>query len=433
MSRLPLLVGAGLALVAHLFSQAVPAGLPAISFEDALERARANSPQFLSAQIEAKLAREDHLQARAALLPSVNWLNQFIYTQPNGSGSGVFVSNDGPHVYNNQAILHGEIYSPPKAAQYRMSLAAEAAALARAEVAARGLTLAVTERYYGLVLAGRRGAHARRSLEEAGLFLSITQKQEAGGEVAHADVVKAEMQRDQRQREAQDAELALAKARLGLAVLLFRDFRQDFSVVDDLDEPRPLPPKEELQALAGRNNPDIRAAQETVRRETFGIRAARGERLPTLSFEYVYGINANQYAVRGPEQLRNLGSSVMAELAVPVFNWGASGSRVRQAELRLQQAQAELSLAQRGLLANLNAFYLEADAAGMQRASLRHSSDLAAESARLTLLGYQAGEATALEVVDAQAALIQARNAADEGLLRYRLALVNLQTLTGAF
>ena len=43
------------------------------------------------------------------------------------------------------------------------------------------------------------------------------------------------------------------------------------------------------------------------------------------------------------------------------------------------------------------------------------------------------GEATVLEVVDAQTTLIQARNAFDDGAARYRLALANLQTLTGVF
>ena len=45
--------------------------------------------------------------------------------------------------------------------------------------------------------------------------------------------------------------------------------------------------------------------------------------------------------------------------------------------------------------------------------------DLAAESLRLTLLRYQAGEATALEVVDAQNTVNAARNAYDDGLARY--------------
>ena len=43
----------------------------------------------------------------------------------------------------------------------------------------------------------------------------------------------------------------------------------------------------------------------------------------------------------------------------------------------------------------------------------------------------EAGDATVLEVVDAQTTLIQARNAYDDGLVRYRVALAALQTLTG--
>jgi outer membrane protein TolC len=44
---------------------------------------------------------------------------------------------------------------------------------------------------------------------------------------------------------------------------------------------------------------------------------------------------------------------------------------------------------------------------------------------------YTAGEATVLEVVDAQAALATAENAREDGLVRYETALANLQTLTG--
>jgi outer membrane protein TolC len=58
---------------------------------------------------------------------------------------------------------------------------------------------------------------------------------------------------------------------------------------------------------------------------------------------------------------------------------------------------------------------------------------MAADSLRLTTLRYQAGESTVLEVVDAQNTLTLARNAFDDGELRYRVALANLQTLTGPF
>ena len=65
--------------------------------------------------------------------------------------------------------------------------------------------------------------------------------------------------------------------------------------------------------------------------------------------------------------------------------------------------------------------------------NLQRIAELAAESLRLTGLRYQAGESTALEVVDAQNTLVQSRNAADDAETRYRVALAELQTITGSF
>ena len=79
----------------------------------------------------------------------------------------------------------------------------------------------------------------------------------------------------------------------------------------------------------------------------------------------------------------------------------------------------------------LDEAYSEAVAAHDQLLSLDASVDTAAESLRLTKLRYSAGEATVLEVVDAQNAFLQAENAREDGRVRDRAARANLQTLTG--
>jgi outer membrane protein TolC len=120
-------------------------------------------------------------------------------------------------------------------------------------------------------------------------------------------------------------------------------------------------------------------------------------------------------------------------LNIPIWNWGTTRSKVKQTELQRELAQIQLSAAQRKLLADLKSLYAEAEAAKIELEVLQQSADLAAESVRLTNLRYQAGEATALEVVDAQNSLVTARNNYDDGEARYRLAIANLQTLTGVF
>jgi outer membrane protein TolC len=424
-------IGGILTLASIAMAQGPPASLT-LTLEDALQRARANSQQLISADLTARIAHEDRVQAKAALLPTLNWEHGFVYTQPNGTDTGIFVPNNGVHVFTNNAALHAD-YSPAKRTDYQLKTASEAIARARVDIAVRGLAATVVQNYYSMVSAQRHFANAQRSLDEATRFLDITRKQEAGGEAAHSDVVKAQIEVNNRQRDLRETQLAIDKARIGFAILLFSDFRQDFDVVDDLDKLSVLPPFQEVEPLALKNNPDLRAAQALVRQEKFGIGSARSGLYPTLTLDYFYGIQANQYAIHNPQGQNLLGSSLVVGATVPVWNWGSVRSKIKQAELKAQQANVDLSLAQRQLMANLNSFYLEAATANTQVISLRESLDLAEESLKLTLLRYGAGEVTVLEVVDAQRTVNDARNAYDDGKTRYKVAVGALQTLTGTF
>src|ERR1700691_2536855 len=82
---------------------------PVITLHDALARAKQYGMQIQNANLDVALAKEDRVQAKAAGLPSANAFNQFIYTEANGTASGVFVANDGVHVYNEQLQAHEEL------------------------------------------------------------------------------------------------------------------------------------------------------------------------------------------------------------------------------------------------------------------------------------------------------------------------------------
>ena len=415
-----------------------------VTLQDALQRARRNDPQYRSSAVtDLGLAREDRVQARAGLLPNVSYNNSFIYTQGTGPLPSTcanpqagcvpvrFIANNAVHEYISQGDVH-ESVSLTTFADYRRSQAALAQARAKAEIATRGLVVTVTQAYYGLVIAQRKYATAQRADAEAQRFLDISVKLENGGEVAHADVIKARVQAQQQQRDLQEAQLGMERSRLDLAILLFPEFNQDYTVVDDLQAPEPLPTFEEIEAAGKRNNPDLRAAMAGFEIAKHEVTAAWGGLLPSLSVDYFYGIDSNKFAIR-TDGVRNLGYSGVATLQIPIFSWGADRSKLKQAELRRDQAHVELTFAQRELLSHLRQFYLEAKTARSEMESLASSAELAADSMRLTTMRYQAGEATVLEVVDAQNTLTQARNAYDDGQSRYRVAVANLQTLTGTF
>ncbi len=411
-----------------------------ITLQDALQRARQNDPQYRSVIADLGVAREDRVQARAGLLPGVNYNTSFIYTEGTGqpascgnspAGCPKFIANNGVHEYISQANAH-EALSLTNIADYRRSSALLAQARAKADVATRGLVVTVTQAYYGLVVAQRKYANNQRAAAEAARFLDISQKLEAGGEVAHADVLKAHIQSQQQRRDLQEAQIAMERSRLDLAVLLFPDFNQNFSVVDDLQTPEPLPTFVEAEAAGKKNNPDLRAALAAYQASRHEVTAAWGGLLPSLNVDYFYGIDSNQFAVEA-NGIRNLGYSTVATLQIPIFSWGSDRSKLKQAELRRDQAHVELNFAQKQLLSHLREFYSEAETARSEMESLASSAEMAAESMRLTTMRYQAGESTVLEVVDAQNTLTQTRNAYDDGQSRYKVAVANLQTLTGNF
>jgi len=98
--------------VAASTKDAQQAAAPAVrlTLEDAIARARKNSTQFQAAQTDAAIARQDRSLAAAALLPSVTYNNQAIYTQGNGPGTTVrYIANNAVHEYISQADVHESI------------------------------------------------------------------------------------------------------------------------------------------------------------------------------------------------------------------------------------------------------------------------------------------------------------------------------------
>jgi outer membrane protein TolC len=430
----------GYAVAGYAQQAATAAASPAaISLDEAISRARANEPGFAAALAASQVSALDRSIARAALLPGVTYHNQFLYTQPNGAmnqaGSAGsqeaprFIANNAVREYASLGVVNETIGVQQFTAVSRASAAA-AVASAQLEIARRGLVSTVVSLFYGSIAADNRVTVAQRSADEARGFTTLTQQREMARETAHADVVKAQLQQQQRERDLADAQLQAQKSRLELAVLLFPDPRTPYMLAAANAAPA-LATRAEVDAAAGRHNPELQSALASLKVSSLDVTGARAAYLPDLALNYTYGIDAAQFAVRGPGNVRNLGYSASATLDIPVWDWFSTAHKVRQSEILRDAARTALSATQRRLIAQLDEAYAEAAVARDQIASLEQSVQTAEESLRLTKLRYGAGEATVFEVVDAQNSLTTSEIAREDGIVRYQTALANLQLLTG--
>jgi outer membrane protein len=144
----------------------------------------------------------------------------------------------------------------------------------------------------------------------------------------------------------QEAQLEIDRSRMELAVIIFPNFNENFSAVDDLENLQPLPSFQEAEAQAGKQNPQLAAALASLRAANQEVAVAWNSFLPSLGFDYFYGIDANQFATKGIDdsvfphrRVNNLGYSAVATLDIPIWNWGASSAKVKSAHLQRDQAK----------------------------------------------------------------------------------------------
>ncbi len=146
-----------------------------------------------------------------------------------------------------------------------------------------------------------------------------------------------------------------------------------------------------------------RRGQRSSRPDTTSS-VARYQYLPSFALDFFYGIDANQFAARTdyPTQAtgrstlpnyevtdrQNLGYVAQATLNIPVWNWGATRSKIKQAEYKQEQAQLDLSLRSERCRAILRR--------GLRRGAGGAGADRFAAQLRRSCRGKSAADAAAL-------------------------------------
>ena len=236
----------------------------------------------------------------------------------------------------------------------------------------------------------RRVAVAQRAADEAASLTKLTGQREQAREVAHADVVKAQLQAAATparplRREAERGEGPARSWRAALsrsAHAVHRCHSRCFAAV---------PARADVETALAKNNPELRSALASAHLADLSVTAARLGYLPDLTLNYNYGIDSAQFGLYNDLGNRNLGYSASAQLNFPLWDWFTTHDKVKQSENSRVAAKAVLTNTQRKVIAELEEFYSEATAAHDQLDSLNLSVATAAESLRLTRLRVYGG------------------------------------------
>lgn len=293
--------------------------------------------------------------------------------------------------------------------------------------ARRLVALVVTNLYLEAQAAASRVEAGRAELGTARALHRLARDLESAGIVARIDVLRAEvqMEADEQRQIARENDMAKALLSLSNAIGL-SPAGQDISLAEELAyAPRPAMTLDAALAEARGQRADLRAARTMVAAAEARLRAARGERLPSVDVEAAYGTIGPTVDRARPTY------AVTASVSVPLFNGGEVRGHVLEATADLDRARAVVDALGRQIEFELQSALLDLDAARRRAEVARHTVELATEQETQAQDRFRAGVAGNLELVQAQAALAAARDSSIAAVTAYHLARAALARALG--
>jgi len=390
------------------------------------EMARNGDPQLASAESNRLYTKEGQVQARAALLPSLNGQASLNRTRTSLEGvSGSTTGTARRYGINGEQTLFNWTQFANLRAQREISKAADF----DLESANDDLIVRTATTYFNVLVAIESLSAAQTNEAAAKKQFDYADKRLEVGLAPITDVHEARAQYDQARANTILARNTLADAYQALTELTGQPVQGLRSLPEDF---RPELPAnrgdvDKLVADAITQNPALKAQELKVNAAESSVSAARGGHYPTLSLGGTWGKSANWgdsvgASSSGPDATTN---SIGLTLNVPIFAGGATQSYVRQALAQRDMAQDGYEQQKRALDRNTRNAY-QAVVAGISEVEARRLAVVSAQSAYdASQVGLEVGTRTVLDVVQNQRTLFQAK--LDYAQARYNFLLSRLQ------
>ena len=420
----------GICTIFCLFIAASPAH--AVDLLGVLEQAQQTDPQFREAQANALAAAEGIPQARADLwLPTLDFTSSTAKVKQDitlsggfGSGGKVDFTTRAFRIALNQPVYHHDRYIRLEQADQRLQQSTY-----ELDAARQALIVRVAERYFDVLAAQDNLDFATAEKQSLQGQLEQAQQRFEVGLIAITDVQEAQAGYDRATagRIVAENELDNSREALRETTEVYYDKLATLGESIKLTPPDPAD-IEQWTETAIEQNLEIAAAKTAAEIAYQEIRVQSSGHIPTVDITGSHGYNEQGGRFGGSEVTQG---DIGIELNVPIFAGGRVNSRTQEATHQHTAAVQRLEQAKRAAFREARQAYLGVIAQistvkALQQAVL--SSNTAVESTRA---GFEVGTRTAVDVVDAERGLFQARRDFSRARYDYILDILQLKQATG--
>ncbi len=388
-----------------------------ITFGEAVRIALNQNPGLRQRVNQVRLNEIDVQSARAAFLPSIN------LSTGTGTNFGLsFDTNTGQlrttantrfnaNAFTSLTLFDG-FQSQATLRQRRLSVSSSDLSLERQR---QLIVFQVANQFLAYIQATERITVQRENLIATQQLLSQIEEFVRVGTRPISDLY-------QQQAAVESAELAILQAEQQIQIAeanLLQILRLDplgsyEFVVPELTEELLAPEEFDLADLftrAQQQRGDLRSREVAVEAAAQGLRAARGGRLPQLSFSAGAGTSYNSGIERydfGQQLERNSSQSISFSLSLPVFNRLRTRSQVQRARISYENARIDVESTQQQIGVEVRQAYLDYLTADKQLKVTQRQLEFREQALQSTRERYNVGAATLVELTQAQSEFVQA-------------------------
>jgi len=382
-----------------------------------------------AARASAEAGREKLPQGRAGLLPSLNLTGNTNWNEADyrTTGRSQGYNSNGWQVQLTQPLFRWQNW-----VQYKQGEMQAALADAQYQLARQDLTLRASQAYFD-VLGAQDVLAAAQALNEANSQqLALAKKSFEVGTVTITDVHEAQSRADLSSAQVIAAESDLAVKRHALLVLTGKepDALKGLRKGVALSRPEPADIQSWVTA-AEAGNLSVQANQLVTEISTREVERNRAGHLPTVDLVASRGNTTSANAFAGFAKTDLDTTVVGLQLAVPLFQGGATSSRVREASALREKAVSDLDNARRSSAQSARQAYLGVTS-GLAQVKAFEAAQVSSRSALdANKLGYEVGVRINIDVLNAQSQLFDTQQKLAKARYDTLMAQLKLKAAAG--
>lgn len=422
-----------------------------ISIDEALTRAGSVGEEARLARATVDLAGTQVAAARSAALPALDgsFNYQRTYASPFQVKTSPSASTDTTpnplatlfanlpfgrvNQYTANLTATQAIFSPRLGSALRIATSWQSAARFSLREQLAETEYQVRAAYVRALLAAELESSAREAVAQAARFLEQERLRLTAGAGSELDVLRAEVSLENLRPQLVDAQNAAAIATLDIKRLVNVSMAAPIVLTTRLVAPAALSSQGADPAAVVADRSAVKAEEQQVRIANEIVKQAIAAYIPSLDFRMSLGrimYPQQVFALNGTGWLTDWNASLT--LKVPIFNGFKRGAELSQARIGLQQERYRLAQLREAVQLQYEQAFGERMRAAAAITARQRTVEQAQRVYDLTVLRYDQGLATHLDVSDARLALLMARANHAQSIAQYYIADAGLQRALGA-